>query len=121
MDKTQAYYYLWSRFGIPAYDETSVPDDAVAPYITYQVVLDSYDDPVIATASVWYRGTSWEPIDLKVIEITGIIGNMKPIALDDGYMYVNKGTPWAQRMADDTDRTVKRYILNLGVEFLTAT
>lgn len=118
MDKTQAYYHLWSNFGIPAYDENSVPDDAVMPYITYQVIIDDLDAPVYPNASVWYRSTSWEAIDLKMIEISGKLGQMKPIKLDDGYMYVTKNTPFAQRMTDE-DRTVKRYVLNLGVEFLT--
>lgn len=119
MDKTQAYYSLWSRFNIPAYDELSVPNDAQMPYITYQVILDELDSPVYPTASLWYRGTSWEAIDLKLAAITSTIGQMKPIKIDDGYMYVTKGSPWAQRMAEETDRTVKRYILSLGVEFLT--
>ena len=131
MDKTQAYYYLWSQFGMPAYDENSVPDDETFkkmiesgvikskfPYITYQVIVDDIDYPVFPSASVWYRSESWEDIDLKMIEISGKIGQMKPIKLDNGYMYVTKGTPWAQRMADE-DRTVKRYVLNLGIEFLT--
>lgn len=120
MDKTQAYYSLWSRFGIPAYDENSVPDDAQYPYITYQVITDELDYPVNPTASVWYRDTSWEAIDLKIIEIAGVLGQIRPLELDDhGYMYVTKGSPFAQRMAEE-DRTVKRYVLNIGVEFLTS-
>lgn len=121
MDKQQAYYYLWSNFGIPAYDELSVPDNASLPYISYQVILDDLDAPVFPTASLWYRGTSWNGIDAKLAEIASYIENMKPIALDEGFMYVTKGSPFAQRMADDSDRTKKRYVLNLGIEFLTKT
>ena len=120
MDKQQAYYQLWSQFSLPAYDELSVPDDAVMPYITYQVILDDLDNVVLPSASLWYRGTSWEAIDLKMIEIAGKISNMKPIKLDNGFMYVNKGTPFAQRFAEDTDHTVMRYLINLDVEFLTS-
>lgn len=120
MDKTQAFYQLWSGFRIPAYDETSVPDDAQFPYITYQVITDELDYPVFPTASVWYKDTSWEDIDVKIIEIAGRLAQLRPIELDGGgYMYVTKGSPFAQRMAED-DRTVKRYILNIGVEFLTS-
>jgi hypothetical protein len=118
MDKQQAYYSLWSSFGLPAYDETSVPDDAKMPYITYQVILDSLDAPVYPTASLWYRDTSWNDIDYKLTGIAAYIEDMKPIPLDEGYMYVTKGSPFAQRMAEE-DRTVKRYVINLGVEFLT--
>ena len=120
MDKQQAYYSLWSNFNIPAYDELSVPDGAVMPYITYQVMTDSIDKPVFPTASLWYRGTSWEQIDLKLAEVSQELEDLAPIALDKNeFMYVTKGTPFAQRMAEETDRTIKRYVLNLSVEFFT--
>lgn len=120
MDKMQAYYNLWAQFGLPAYDEQSVPDGAALPYITYQVILDDLDSTVIPNASLWYKDTSWEAIDKKMIEITGVISTIKPLKLDNGFMYVKKGTPWAQRMTDDSDDTIKRYIINLEVEFLTS-
>ena len=120
MDKQQAYYSLWSNFNIPAYDELSVPDGAVMPYITYQVMTDSIDKPVFPTASLWYRGTSWEQIDLKLAKVSQELEDLAPIALDNNeFMYVTKGTPFAQRMAEETDRTIKRYVLNLSVEFFT--
>lgn len=119
MDKQQAYYKLWSSFELPAYDEMSVPDDAKMPYITYQVIVDDLDCPVYPTASLWWRGSSWTSIDLKLSEIAAYIEDLQPIRLDDGFMYVSKGTPFAQRMAEDSDRTVRRYVLNLAVEFLT--
>lgn len=119
MDKQQAYYKLWSSFGIPAYDENSVPDDASLPYITYQVITDSIEKPVFPTASLWYRSNSWTNIDLKLNEITNYIEDLQPIEIDTGYMYVTKGQPWSQRMTDPMERDVKRYILNLAIEFLT--
>ena len=120
MDKQQAYYSLWSNFGISAYDENSVPDDAKTPYITYQVLTDSLDRPLFPTASLWYRSTTWAGIDAKLEEITSYIDNMLPIELANGeYMNVTRNTPWSQRLSDDTDRLMKRYILNLGVEFFS--
>lgn len=120
MDKQQAYYNLWSKFGIPAYDELSVPDDAEFPYITYQVILDDIESPVYPSASLWYRSTSWNDIDDKLAVIAAYIEDIQPIKVDGGYMFVSKGSPFAQRMAEE-DRTVRRYILNLGIEFLTKT
>ena len=119
MDKQQAYYKLWSSFELPAYDEMSVPEDAKMPYITYQVILDDLDAPVFPTASLWWRDSSWTNIDLKLTEIAAYIEDLLPIRLDEGFMYVSKGSPFAQRMAEDDDRTVKRYVINLAVEFLT--
>ena len=118
IDKSQAYYSFWNSFEIPAYDENSVPDDASFPYITYQVIASDYDDAIFPTASIWTRSTSWEVADTKMNEISRRLEEMLPIPLSGGYMHITKGSPFAQRMAED-DKTVKRYVLNLNVEFLT--
>lgn len=119
MDKQQAYYKLWSSFGISAYDENRVPEDAVLPYITYQVLLDDLDSPIYPVATLWDKSTSWTRLDAKLKEIASYVKNMSPIELDEGYMNVTPGTPFAQRTSDPTDKTVIGYLLNLGVEFLT--
>ena len=43
MDKQQAIHGFWSSFGITAYDENSVPDDAELPYITYNDLHSNMD------------------------------------------------------------------------------
>lgn len=119
MDKQQTYYRFWSSFGIPAYDENSVPEGAEYPYITYQVITSDYDQGIFPTASIWYRSDSWQGIDQKLNEISRYIEEMLPIPMENGgYMHINKGSPFAQRMTED-DTTIKRYVLNLTVEFFT--
>ena len=118
MDKQQAFFNFWNSFGIPAYDENSVPDGAAFPYITYQVITSDYDNAIFPTASIWFNSTSWAGIDAKLNEISRAIEEMLPVPVSGGYMHINKGSPFAQRMAED-DRTIKRYVLNLNVEFLT--
>lgn len=118
MDKQQAYYNLWSRF-LPAYDENRVPEDAVYPYITYQVLLDDIDAPVYPTATLWDKSTSWTYLDSKLNEISSTIEDIMCIKLDEGFMYIRKGTPWGQRTSDPNDKTVIGYLLNLSIEFLT--
>ncbi len=118
MEKQQSYYSFWNSFEIPAYDENSVPDDATFPYITYQVISSDYDNVIYPTASIWTRSASWTVADEKLNEISRRIEEMLPIPLTGGYMRIDKGSPFAQRMAEE-DRTVKRYVLNLNVEFLT--
>ena len=59
MTKASALYNFWSGFGLTAYEENTVPTEAEFPYITYQVVTDSFGAEVALTASVWYRDTSW--------------------------------------------------------------
>ena len=118
MDKQQAYYNFWGSFNLPAYDENSVPDGASFPYITYQVITSDYDNVIYPTASIWYRSDTWAGIDAKLNEISRAIEEMLPVPLSGGYMRIDKGAPFAQRMAED-DRTIKRYVLNLNVEFFT--
>lgn len=62
MTKAAAIYQFWSGFGLTAYEENTVPTDADFPYVTYQLVTDSFDREVAATASLWYRGESWTAI-----------------------------------------------------------
>lgn len=107
---------------MPAYDELSLPDNAQLPYITFQVITGDIEQALFPTASIWYHGSSWAAIDAKLAEIAAAIEDAGPLPLNDGgYMYITKGTPFAQRMADETDPNIKRYILNLAVEFFTRT
>lgn len=121
MDRAQAIYQFWSRFGIPAYDENTVPDDAVMPYITYSVSTGSIGDPVLLNASVWYRSTRWRDITQKVNEIEHYIDTVSPltIKIDGGRAYFTKGTPFSQRMAEPGDDMTRRIYLQINAEFLT--
>lgn len=121
MNKAQAIHQFWSGFGIPAYDENTVPDDATMPYITYSVSTGSIEDLVILTASVWYRSTRWREITLKVNEIEQYINAVSPLAvkIDGGRAYFTKGTPFSQRMAEPGDDATRRIYLQINAEFLT--
>lgn len=120
MDKDQALYNLWSGFGLPAYDETSVPDDAAYPYITYSTSISSLGSVVTLNASIWFRSYSWEEISLKADEIAEYIGLHKVLPLNRGYLYIVQGSPFAQRMGDETDERIRRIIINLQAEYLVA-
>ena len=120
MNKDQAIYHFWSGFGIPAYDQFTIPDDAKYPYITYDTYTGALGDRLILTGSLWYRSLSWEAVSLKKQEIERAIYLMLPIEIDDGYLWLSLGSPFAQRMGDDADDMIKRYILNVSAEFLTA-
>lgn len=119
MDKLQTLNSFWSGFELKAYDETSVPDSAVLPYITYEVAEDDFDHPIAVTASVWYRTTAWtEPI-AKVKEIEQAIGRGgKMLSYDGGAFWIKKATPWAQHLRDPDDDSVRRIILNLEIEYI---
>ena len=74
MNKAAAIHQFWSGFCLTAYEENTVPSDAVFPYITYQLVTDAFDADVAMTASLWYRGESWVDINAKEREISAYIG-----------------------------------------------
>lgn len=123
MDKVQAIDEFWNSFGLPAYDENTVPtDDSVDyPYITYSVSTDSLGNMVPLSASLWYRSTSWEDITHKAQEIARAIKTQHmPIKIDGGYVWLVGGTPFSQRMSDPNDDMVRRIYLNVSAEYLTA-
>ena len=121
MDKSQAIDNFWNSFGIPAYDENTVPDSATFPRITYNVETDSLDNPVGMNASLWYRSKSWKEISQKADEIGERIVKMIPptIQIDGGRVYITKGSPFAQRM-NDPDDSIRRIYLSIEAEYLTA-
>ena len=124
MTKEAALYNFWSMFGIPAYEENSVPsgeDGAEFPYITYQVVTDSFGNNVALTGSVWYRSTSWKDANAKAQEISDKISRGGvTISCDGGVIWIRRGVPFAQSMGDDSDDLIKRKYINIVAEFMTA-
>lgn len=119
MNKIQALHNFWSGFSLKAYDENSVPDGAVLPYLTYEVSSDSFGNDLPLTASLWYRSSSWAGITAKEQEIADFIGRGgRMIAFDGGALWVRKSSPWAQRMAEPSDEMIRRIVLNISVEYM---
>ena len=121
MTKAAAIYQFWSGFGLTAYEENTVPTDAAFPYITYQLVTDSFDREIPLTASLWYRSESWTTINAKTEEISQKISRGgKIISCDGGAIWLKRGQPFAQNMRDESDDLIKRKYLNITAEYLTA-
>ena len=121
MTKAAAIYQFWSGFGLTAYEENTVPTDADFPYITYQLVTDSFDREIPLTASIWYRSESWTAINAKTEEISQKISRGgKIIACDGGAIWLKRGQPFAQSMGDESDDLIKRKYINITAEFMTA-
>ena len=121
MTKAAAIYQFWSSFGLTAYEENTVPEDAAFPYITYQLVTDSFDRELTATATLWYRGESWTAINAKTEEIARFIGGGGCLLdCDGGFIWLKRGTPFAQNMGDESDDLIKRKYINVTVEYMTA-
>ena len=121
MTKAAAIYQFWNSFGLTAYEENTVPDNAVFPYITYQLVTDSFDREIQLSASIWYRSESWTAINAKTEEISQKISRGgKIISCDGGAIWMKRGQPFAQNMGDESDDLIKRKYLNITAEFMTA-
>ena len=115
MDKSQALHDFWSSFSWKAYDQYTVPDDAQMPYITYENITDSIGAPVSLSASLWIRATEWRTISQKADEIALALGGegFKTLKVDGGYIFLTKGSPFAQRMSDDSDSMIRRIYINV--------
>ena len=121
MTKAAVMYQFWNSFGMMAYEENSVPDEAQFPYITYQLVTDSFDREIPLTASIWYRSESWAGINAKTEEISKKISRGgKIIPCDGGAIWLKRGQPFAQNMRDESDDLIKRKYLNITAEFMAA-
>lgn len=119
-DKWQGLQEFWESFDIPAYDENSVPDDAVMPYITYHAEVASFENVLASYASIWYFSTSWADISQKAEEVAEALASYQLIAIGDNeYIFIGQGTPFAQRLKDPENESIKRIYLNIMVEFFT--
>lgn len=122
MNAQAALNSFWQGFEWDAFEENAVPDQAFSSrseYITYSSGQNYFDEPMMLTASLWQRSTSWSGTVSKMQEIAEEIGlGGKFLKTDDGYLWIKRGTPFAQRMSDE-DPAVRRIYMNVEVEFFT--
>ena len=120
MTKAEAVQSFWSGFGVPAYEMSSVPQEAQLPYITYDFSTGSFGEEVNLSASLWWRSHSWTECNAKTEEISRKIGHGGTvIPCDGGAIWIKKGQPFAQSMGDPTDQALKRKYINITAEFNT--
>lgn len=121
MTPEAAIYQFMSSFGIPAYAATATPSDAEFPYITYDLVLGEWmQGEVNMPVNVWYRTDGEAEPNAKVREMSNRIDGGVMLACDGGFVWVKKGSPWAQavRVEGEDDKVKRRYV-NVNLEYLT--
>lgn len=121
MTNQQALQFFWSQFGVPAYDENDVPDDADldAGYITYQKIEGEFEMPVFPTASILQRSTSWKKVEQIKNDINDALKRGgQIIKIEGGRLWIQRGSPFAQEMGE-ADRAVRRFVINVQMEFMT--
>lgn len=121
MTKSQALQTFFSSFGMTAYTSTSVPDDVIFPYLTYDLITGAWGDEQAAiTVNLWFYTESEAIPNAKAEEISKKIGlGGITIPCDDGIIWIKRGSPWCQSLTDETNKTIKRRYINVTAEFLT--
>ena len=124
--KAAAFHAFWAQFGVPAYEENSVPDgdDSTGfPRLTYEFGTDAFGDYSLSlTASLWYRDSSWVPVNAKAEEISAVIGRGGVmIPCDGGGFWITRGSPWMLSSGDENDDQIKRKIININGLWITET
>lgn len=121
MTKEQALHQFFNQFGITGYRSTSVPDDVIFPFLTYDAPISSFEeDPVSITLNLYFYTDSEAIPDAKAEEIRRTIG-MGGVLLncDSGAIWLKWGTPWCQSLVDETNHNIKRRYINITAEYLT--
>lgn len=117
MTYSAALYAFFSGFGVEAYADTAVPDDAVMPYITYPIIKGILGEPVSLTVNFWARTTSEKVLNDMVNKISSSLPKYQPY--DGGAILFTHGSPFSQALTDSSDDTVKRRYMNITAENLT--
>lgn len=124
MTKAEALYAFFSSFGIPAYASSAVPEDAVFPWLTYDLSTSAWDgdngSEVSLTVNLWYYTTSEAAPNAKADELSKAIGyGGKLLPCDEGVIWLKRGSPWCQSLHDDSDSMIKRRYINITAEYMT--
>lgn len=120
MTKEQALYEFYNQF-LAAYEENTVPSNTAFPYLTYSVSTSDFNGYSVALQrSLWYKDSSWKAINQKTDEISKALSEGGAVLkVDNGFIWIRKGTPFAQSMGDEND-SIRRKYLNLEADFLTS-
>lgn len=103
------------------YTSTSVPDDVIFPYGTYELITSAWGgEPVGLTVNLWFYTTSEAVPNAKAEELSEAIGRGGVrLKCDDGYVWLKRGSPWCQSLSDTTSPTIKRRYINVTAEYQT--
>ena len=114
---------LQAFFGgiMTAYAASAVPDDATLPYLTYDLITSAWGDSEVGlTVNMWFRTTSEKEPNAAVDKLSKAIGlGGVQLPCDDGIIWLKRGSPWAQSLTDETDKTIKRRYINVTAEYIT--
>lgn len=126
MDKFEAQHTFWSSFGVPAFEENSVPDMptlkelGIRDYITYQKVNGVFGSSVMVNPNIWTRSATWDRADALQIAIQSQLEHGGKCFLYDGGMIwatPENNASFSQSLGDPDDDMIKRYRLSVILQF----
>ena len=109
-DTAAALYGFFSGFGIPAYVEETVPDNAALPYLTYELKEPEPGGNTSLKARVWYEGTGFGPIVDKVGQIKQAIGQGVSLPVQTGAIWLWPDTNFCQFQPTDEPKLKVAYL-----------
>lgn len=113
----KALYAFFSGFGIPAYTVETVPDEAVLPYIVYDVAEPEWRDHRNIFARVYYRNQSSSYAAMsKADEIVRAVGDGIRLECDEGWIILNPVSPLIQQLPREGD--ISGALINLQLSAL---
>lgn len=120
MTKEAALQAFFEQF-LPAYAASAVPEDVVFPYLTYELITGAWEEGEVGlTVNLWYYTTSEATPNAKAREISQTIGiGGVQVPCDGGTVWLTRGSPWCQSLADTTDTKIKRRYLNITANYNT--
>ncbi len=122
MTKDKALHAWFQSFGVPFYPASSVPNDVLFPYGTYELITSAWDEGEVGlTVNLWYYTESEAIPNTKAQEISNAIGmGGTLVPCDGGAIWIKRGSPWCQNLRDDSAPNIKRRYLNITAEYLTS-
>ena len=118
-NKYQALHNFYSGFGVPAYEENSVPENAKLPYITYEVITSELAAQNVAlSCQIWDKSNSLKNLNTLTESLSAALRNGAKLQCDDGYIMLYRGEPFAQTRPSG-ERTIKAKYINITADYIT--
>ena len=92
-----------SQFGVPAYSETSVPDELELPYITYPIREPEWREQATFYSVIWCRTNGYEQALGLADSIMAAIHDGARLETENGYVILYPANPFCQEMTGETE------------------
>lgn len=120
MTKQAALQRFFSSFGLEAYPNGSTPPETPFPWLEYDATLAEFGESTSIEVGLWFYTDSEAIPNAKAEEVRQAIGyGGKLLPCDGGAIWVKRGSPWCRPLTDETNRAIKRRLLNVDLEFLS--